>query len=81
MSSLTLYSYLCLSQFRLPEHRCSVARACCGRGCGGEGGSVSPGVLSEGGEVSDGGGGHPEEAQRILKDNQSCFSLKNFPLK
>ena len=41
---------------------------------------MSPGVLSEGGEVSDGGGGHPEEAQRILKDNQSCFSLRNFPL-
>ena len=64
----------------LPEHRCSVARACCGGGGGGQRGSVSPGVVSEGGEVSDGGGGHGD-AERILKDNQSCFSLINFPLK
>ena len=41
---------------------------------------MSPGVVSEGGEVSDGGGGHAE-AVRILKDNQSCFSLTNFPPK
>ena len=42
---------------------------------------MSPGVVSEGGEVSDGGGGHDEEAVRILKGNQSCSSLKNFPSK
>lgn len=42
---------------------------------------MSPGVLSEGGEVSDGGGGHDEEAESSLKGNQSCFSLINFPSK
>ena len=31
-----------------------------------ERGAVSPGVLSEGGEVSDGGGGHDEEAVRAV---------------
>ena len=63
-----------------PEHCCSVAGACWGGGARGKGGSVSLGVVSEGGEVSDSRGGHGD-AERILKDNQSCFSLKNFPLK